>query len=140
VPPKADVVPVVGAPKADVVPVLPDPNADVPPPKVDDVVGAPKAVLFCCPKAFGVVLLPKAEGVEPNPEDRFAEEFLDPNEKAEAGIDPNGEDPNEEAPPPVADCPVVPKVPVVPPPKAEICPPNPVPALALLSDSSFPEG
>lgn len=83
VPPKADVVPVEGDPNADVVLVVPDPKADVPPLKADDVVGAPKADLFCCPKALVVVLLPKAEGADPKAEG------VDP--KAE-GEDPKADD------------------------------------------------
>jgi hypothetical protein len=57
-------------PKADIEPVFPNPKAEGEPvPKAEDVVaGAPKADLFGCPKALDVLvlLLPKAEGVEPN--------------------------------------------------------------------------
>jgi hypothetical protein len=60
-------------PKADIEPVFPNPKAEGEPvPNAEDVVvGAPKADLFGCPKALGVLLLlllllPKAEGVEPN--------------------------------------------------------------------------
>ena len=64
-----------------------------------------------CPNAGVDVVLPNAEGVEPNADGVLdVPESLDPNVNADAGIAPNGDDPNEEAGFPKAD---------VPPPKAD---------------------
>ena len=64
-----------------------------------------------CPNASVDVVFPNAEGVEPNPEGVFdTPESLDPNVKADAGIEPNGDDPKDDLWTPEA---------VEPPPKAD---------------------
>lgn len=137
-----DVVPKLGgfAPKAEDIPV---PNVEGP----DGVV--PK--LDCgCPKAVVEMLLLKAEGALLSPDWGFEPSVLDPSVNADAGMVPNGEDPNDEGglarldAPPNADC-ELPNAPIpLVPPNVLVCPPPNVavadPLTVEISDPSFPDG
>ena len=74
------------------------PKADVDvAPKVDGTDAVRPKAGFACPKAVLVVVFPKADGVAPKVDCGFeVDEPLDPNENADAGIVPKGDDPKDE--------------------------------------------
>jgi hypothetical protein len=74
------------------------PKADVDAaPNVDGTDAITPKAGFACPKAVLVVVFPKADGVAPNADGGFeVDEPLDPNENADAGIVPKGDDPKDE--------------------------------------------
>jgi hypothetical protein len=95
-------------------------------------------------------VFPNVDGVAPKVDCGFdVDDPLDPNEKAEAGIAPKGDDPKEavvvgfpkaDVPAPKADWPVVPKpLCEVVLPNAEVCP-TPKALLDEFGASTFPDG